>query len=510
MQIINNYYLKKLLLIYINMSFNGNLTVPDSAFICADKKVAVLNIGKPTQVVNINGDVINLDGSVNFINTINNVNINNLTVRNISSFSSYDESLNINGRAINIGTTDFSNNIIIGNDLSKVTVYGSSTYIYTNIIQQTLNSPILEINRSWNDTSSNIIRFGGNAGIQIDSAGLGPGYIITNTTATNFLLKAPQSTTYGIIATTDLNNNMTITGKLTLGNTINVEQVLNTKVDNSTSNLINYYTKQNIDSMQLLSLQTALSIFVTITDKSNVTSLTVLGDTNLLGPVTTYSQLNILGKANMKDVLVVSGTIYGLGGASIIGNLNATKISVGSISNVETAINSKADITTLSSYLTKTEASQTYATITQVSPLNINGYDLVRFNFTKLISSSTLLGSQWANGFIGLADTNTFTIILPSAYEIINTTLIGIAPAGSCFHTYMSYQLGIGRYDIILKTNNTNNSLTTIYDGYGFSEPQTDQLMIKVQRSYAPVFEPYYTHFITRIDSGTSMSIFKL
>jgi len=74
----------------------------------------------------------------------------------------------------------------------------------------------------------------------------------------------------------------------------------------------------------------------------------------------------------------------------------------------------------------------------------------------------------------------------------------------------MSYQLGIGRYDIILKTNNTNNSLTTIYDGYGFSEPQTEQLMIKIHRSYAPIFEPYYTHFVTRIDSRTSMTIFKL
>jgi hypothetical protein len=111
---------------------------------------------------------------------------------------------------------------------------------------------------------------------------------------------------------------------------------------------------------------------------------------------------------------------------------------------------------------------------------------------------------------IGLAQTNEFTITLPSAFDVINTGFSNMAPFGYCFHTYLNYQLGIGRYNININTNNNITSVTTIYDGYGFSNGITDKCIIPIDIPFAPVYKTYSSHFITRIDNSTSMTIFKL
>jgi hypothetical protein len=84
-----------------------------------------------------------------------------------------------------------------------------------------------------------------------------------------------------------------------------------------------------------------------------------------------------------------------------------------------------------------------------------------------------------------------------------------MAPIGSCFHTYINYQLGTSRNDLYINTNNTS-SVTMLYDSYGFSNPTTDTIQIHCQGTYLPQYKGQTSHFITRIDSITSMSVFKL
>lgn len=506
------------------MSFNGDLTLYDKGYIVSDVSNGTINIAIPTQHVNING-------ITKFNNTINDINVNTLKVKNIDSFSNLNldpndpnQNINISSYLINIGNTNTiantNNTINIGNELSTVNINGVLNFTYFNLIQETLEVPLLKINTKYYDPSNNPFRYGNNAGIQIESIN-GPGYIKTDPSGVNFLIKGPSSNNIGYIASFDLNNNFIVTGKLNVGSINDVETVLNNKVNTNTLN--NYYTKSYIDGMQYLNKAIADTLYAPITSPSVLQTLNVAGDSSLVGNVTTYSNLNVSGKATINGGIVVSGNTYVLGGITSIGKNNfngniavsgTTSLqttSIGSIQNVESTINSKADISSLASYLTKTDAASTYATITSVSNFNINGYDLTRFNFNVIETSCSVLGSQWVNGMIGVKETPglSLTITLPSAFEIFNTTFSSLAPIGSCFNTYINYQLGTSRNDIYINTNNTM-SLTTLYNGYGFSDPVTNSLQIHCQGTYLPPFKGQYSHFITRIDSMTSMSVFRL
>lgn len=750
------------------MSLNGNLTVPDNGFIYSNTSHGTINIGKEQQVINING-------IPNFSNTLEKISVNNLKAIRIEGINDI----------INIGPQYNKPNVInIGNDNSVVNIKGTTTYTFTNIVNQTIQSAILILNT---DISNN--PYGINAGIQINSIS-GPGYIKTNnyTDNTQFLIKAPSATSPNYIATTDLNNNMTVLGTLRVGGITDVESSINNKANTTT--LDNYYTKSQINNMQLLNTLTGMSIFATITNQSNITSLNVLNTSNLLGNVTAYSRLNVLGKTTINDSLTVTGpiisnsivslssfsvigksifnsavtmnsslnvdglitntiklagpvtmqstllvqgnttlnsnlnvngnsriegnlellgTLIGLesleingplstnnllvngpingvstlnvidniytnknlivnnsitalnnlsvlnsihsrnittnnittsnniiiggllnvsgkintpdlitsgnittgaitassninvgnnmniGGSinvnnnmniggiinannnmnvdgimtvnnnmNVGGNINANNnmtiggnlnisgnittnssinisdnikiggnisvsnnmyvagnvtmnsnmyvktLGVGGINNIEDVINTKIDSTALNPYLTKSAATATYMPISSASALNINGYDLTKINFNILSQDTTLRYDQWINGVIGLAQTDEFTITLPSAFDVINNGFNNMAPFGFCFHTYLNYQLGTGRYDININTNNNITSVTTIYDGYGFTNPITDRCIIPIDIAYAPLYKTYNTHFITRIDNSTSMTIFKL
>lgn len=678
------------------MSLNGNLTVPDNGFIYSNTSNGTINIGKEQQVINING-------IPNFSNTLESLSVNNLKAIRIEGIND----------TINIGPQCNIPNIInIGNDNSVVNIKGTSTYTFTNIVEQTVQSAILILNT---DISNNM--YGLDAGIQINSIS-GPGYIKTtcHTDNTKFLIKAPNATSASYIATTDLNNNMTVLGTLHVGGITDVETTIKNK-----ANIGDCYTKAQINNMHLLNTITGMSIFATITNQSNITSLNVLNTSNLLGNVTAYSRLNVLGKTTINESLAVTGPIIGnsivslssfsvigksiFNGAvtmnsslnvdglvtnslkftgpvtmpstllvqdditgmndmningdlnvqgnivgniigpinvnnistnnitvfsnlyvgnntiinkdlfvsgntnikqhlyvnntttmnsdlSVIGNTNINNIyikgdaimnrtlyvddnvtmnsklyvdsdvtinstlyvdgdvtmnsnmyvdgiinthniqvddliktddilvnnnttimsnlSVGGINNIEAAINNKLGPAALNPYLTKTEARTNYMPLSATSALNINGYDLTKMNFNILLQDTTLRYDMWINGVIGLAQTNEFTITLPSAFDIINMGFNNNEPFGFCFHTYLNYQLGTGRYNININTNNNVTSVTTIYDGYGFTNPITDRCIIPIDIAYAPVYKTYNTHFITRIDNSTSMTVFKL
>ena len=429
------------------MSLNCNITIPDCGYIVSDTTNGTINIGKDEQIINING-ILNFDrSSVSTLTVLG----NSYLVGDVTAYSK----LNV------IGKTTLKDALVVSGPIcglggiaaiSSFSVIGKST-------------------------------FNGDVTItgKLDASGISYSNIDLNS--------------LNVTGTTTLNL-LDVSGNSTFNGTIDVS-------GNSTFNDVTINGNLNANTINLLSLDVSgNSTFndVTINGDLQVSSLKfsdlTLDNLNVTGQ-TTLNLLDVTGISNFTNINVTGLTTLGL-------------TSIGNIPDVETAINMKADISALSSYLTKVEAANTYATITSVTPININGFDLVNYKFLQLNTSTTILGSQWINNVIGIPSTSTFTITLPSAFEIINTTLSGLAPIGSCFHTYLNYELGTGRNDIIIKTNNRYNSLTTIYEGFGYTTPVTDQLKLAVHRSYAPIFEPYTTHFISRIDSMTSMTIFKI
>ena len=591
------------------MSLNCNITIPDCGYIVSDTTNGTINIGKDEQIINING-ILNFDrSSVSTLTVLGNsylvgdvtayskLNVIGKTtlkdalvvsgpicglggIAAISSFSVIGKSTfngdvtitgkldasgisysNIDLNSLNVtGTTTLNLLDVSGNSTfnGTIDVSGNSTFndvtINGNLNANTINLLSLDVtgNSIFNDvtingtidllsldvsgnSTFNDVTINGNLNantISIDNLNLLSLDVTGNSTfndvtingnlnanTINLLsLDVSGNSTFNdvtINGTIDLLsldvsgnstfNDVTINGNLN-ANTISIDNLNLLSLDvtgNSTFNDVTINGNLNANTINLLSLDVSgNSTFndVTINGDLQVSSLKfsdlTLDNLNVTGQ-TTLNLLDVTGISNFTNINVTGLTTLGL-------------TSIGNIPDVETAINMKADISALSSYLTKVEAANTYATITSVTPININGFDLVNYKFLQLNTSTTILGSQWINNVIGIPSTSTFTITLPSAFEIINTTLSGLAPIGSCFHTYLNYELGTGRNDIIIKTNNRYNSLTTIYEGFGYTTPVTDQLKLAVHRSYAPIFEPYTTHFISRIDSMTSMTIFKI
>jgi hypothetical protein len=471
------------------MSLNCNITIPDCGYIVSDTTNGTINIGKDEQIVNING-ILNFDrSSVSTLTVLG----NSYLLGDVTAYSK----LNV------IGKTTLKDALVVSGPIcglggiaaiSSFSVIGKSTFNGDVTITGKLDASGI----SYSNIDLNSLN-------------------VTGTTTLNLLDVSGNSTFNDVTINGHLNANtvdllyLDVSGNSTFNGHINANTVNLLSLDvsgNSTFNDVTINGNLNansisIDNLNLLSLDVSgNSTFndVTINGDLQVSSLKfndlTLDNLNVTGQ-TTLNLLDVTGISNFTNINVTGLTTLGL-------------TSIGNIPDVETAINMKADISTLSSYLTKVEAANTYATITSVTPININGFDLVNYKFLQLNTSTTILGSQWVNNVIGIPSTPTFTITLPSAFEIINTTLSGLAPIGSCFHTYLNYELGTGRNDIIIKTNNANTSLTTIYEGFGYISPVTDQIKLVLNKSYAPIFEPYTTHFISRIDSMTSMTIFKI
>jgi hypothetical protein len=513
------------------MSLNGNLLIPDEGYITSDISYGTINVGGPNQILNI-------FSKTNFIQDINSVSVSNLKVHNIKSYSNdggdpYDIDMNINiaGYQVNIGTNDdIPNNIInigntnmkentinIGNPLSSVNINGLLTFSYFEIVREKLEEPILEINKGWEKYPSMPNMRGNNAGIQIDCSG-GNGYIKTNCDGTRFVIKAPQDPNWGYIAIFDPSDNMKIKGNLVVDNILTIKGIsdvgtsINNKVDISTLDL--YYTKSYINNQHFLNITTASALFAPITSTSIFTTITVQGTSMLYGDVTMQSNLmlsddlSVIGDTKLKGALSIKGPMISCGGIKSLGNnLFTNTLSLGKIPDVEASINSKANKTDLNPYLKIADASNTYLTIADYNRSNINGYNIMNFNIIK--NKDELNAMQWINGFIGIPQSSDFTFTLPSASDIINNYFKGDIIHGACFNTYITYQLGTGRNNVYIHSKNIS-SMTYFYDGFGYNDPVTNTLQIKIEQAYAPVFKSYNTHFITRIDNNTTISIFKL
>ena len=520
-------------------TFNGDVTITGkldaSGISYSNIDLNSLNVTGTTTL-----NLLDVSGNSTFNGTID--------VSGNSTFNDVTINGNLNANTINLLSLDVTGNSIFNDvtingtiDLLSLDVSGNSTFndvtINGNLNANTIsidNLNLLSLDVSGNSTFNDVTINGNlNANtISIDNLNLLSLDVSGNSTFNDVTINGTIDLLSLDVSGNSTFNDVTINGNLN-ANTISIDNLNLLSLDvtgNSTFNDVTINGNLNANTINLLSLDVSgNSTFNDVTINGNLNANTI----NLLSldvsGNSTFNDVTINGDLQVSslkfsdltlDNLNVTGqttlNLLDVTGISNFTNINVTGLttlgltSIGNIPDVETAINMKADISALSSYLTKVEAANTYATITSVTPININGFDLVNYKFLQLNTSTTILGSQWINNVIGIPSTSTFTITLPSAFEIINTTLSGLAPIGSCFHTYLNYELGTGRNDIIIKTNNRYNSLTTIYEGFGYTTPVTDQLKLAVHRSYAPIFEPYTTHFISRIDSMTSMTIFKI
>ena len=291
-----------------------------------------------------------------------------------------------------------------------------------------------------------------------------------------------------------VNNNTTMQtatiGYLTLNDGCDINGPLNINsnlvvMNDSTFNII------NVDSINVTN--------DTIVNNINVANLyssgiTVLTDANIM------NSFNVNGEATFTSVLAVSLQVDNdttLQNVIINGdnNINGNQVVVGTLNvDGETTLNNNLIVNNI------------IGPTTISGGLTSNGPFLTQMNFNVFSDSSiSLIASNWINGVIGISHPDSTIITLPSASDI-NQMLNNPAP-NTCFTTYISHQLGYNN-TISLVANTYDDSTTTFYDGYGYSDPTTDTMIFNT--GMIDPIGKYSYQFITRIDDSFSISIFKI
>jgi len=226
------------------------------------------------------------------------------------------------------------------------------------------------------------------------------------------------------------------------------------------------------------------------------------------------------GYYNMTGTNHLFVPIFNLSGATPIGINNSLNVngilSVGGIMNIEQAINNKLNISEINNYYNKTEinnmnyinmitASSTFAPISSTSNDPYND-ERMSFNMIDLNQSNILTASMFVNNYIRITNNNTSTLVLPSVPEIIYGLFNGNVLVGTTFPTYISHNLG-SLQSLYVQPNNINPSFKT-YISFEFDEYNTDTTLLIGAPGYSR--NKYSHHLVTRIDSMTSMTVFKL
>lgn len=295
-----------------------------------------------------------------------------------------------------------------------------------------------------------------------------------------------------------ITGNVNVTGatylpSLHLGNISNVEDAINNMSLSSTTNLLTSYYNMTETSNLLTS-------YYTKTETSNLLE-------------------------NFHDITTTSFLYvprYNISGATPIPINNSLNIngilSVGGIMDVEQAINSKVNLTTISNYYNKNEINNMnyinmMTATSSFMPLSGAGnsyepYNVERmtFNVIDLNMNNIFTPIMFVNTYIRISNHNTSTIVLPSAYEVIFGYFQGAAPIGTTFPTYISHNLGSLQSLYIQPDNNNPSFRTTL--SFDFDSFHTNTTLLIGAPGYSRNY--YSHHLVTRIDSMTSMTVFKL
>ena len=262
---------------------------------------------------------------VSGISTFNNNAVFTQSVRtDIINANSEDDTINIVASSINIGTTN-----------SQIIIYGSSTTISETILH--VEDKLINVNLGVENTAADN---GHSSGLLIRGTS-GNGWIQTTTNASNFLIKPPLGTE-GYIVTTDLTNNLTISGISLLNNV----EIMNDLTVTNNSKIYGYLTVGSNLTVSGSSLikgaLTANSLFIsnnsilrgnilisgTTVLKGNVT----VGNLIVTGQLST-TNISVLGDFGVPNNITVSGNslLKGnvtVGNLIVTGQLSTTNISV--------------------------------------------------------------------------------------------------------------------------------------------------------------------------------------
>ena len=288
-----------------------------------------LNLG---QLNVINNSIFNNDITANTnLHVENSIQTKEIKTIDDNSESFDNQTLNIIGKYINIG-----------NKNSNINIYGTTTYIATT--ELVVKDKILTLNL--NEDNITPLDIGFNTGIQI--AGTNDyGYIKTNSDASRYLIKAPESNE-NYIATIDLNNNLTISGKTFLNEDVTLFS--NLYIDNNL--LVNNNTILNQDTTILSNLYISgnticgnpLSLLNVSNDERNLLNNLTEGSiiynkttqklniylNNYWSEIANSEKLNINGDAIIDSVTIlsnlsVSEDAYIYGDLTIFDNVNISK-----------------------------------------------------------------------------------------------------------------------------------------------------------------------------------------
>jgi len=291
----------------------------------------------------------------------------------------------------------------------------------------------------------------------------------------------------------NITGNVNVTGatylpSLHLGNITNVEAAINNM---NISGFSSYYTISETNN--LLSSyynKTATSTILENYYNMTTTSYLYVPQYNISGttPITVNNSLNINGI-----------------------------LSVGGITDIAQTINNKLNSSIINNYYSKNEINNMnyinmMTATSRFMPIGSGGvdepYDIDRMTFNELDlnQNNVLTASMFVNNYIRITNNNTSTLILPSAHEIIYGLFNGNVLIGTTFPIYISHNLG-SLQSLYIQPNNTNPSFTT-YLSFDFDMHNMDTTLLIGAPGYSRNL--YSHHLVTRIDSMTSMTVFKL
>lgn len=296
----------------------------------------------------------------------------------------------------------------------------------------------------------------------------------------------------------NISGNVNVTGatylpSLHLGNITDVEAAIHNISLSSTTNLLTNYYNMTETSNLLTNYYTKTATSTILENFHDITTTTYLfvPRFNISGstPIPINNSLNIYGE-----------------------------LSVGGITDIEQAINNKLNSSAINNYYNKNEINNmNYINMMTASSqfMSINAnvshnepYEAERmtFNVIDLNMNNIFTPNMFVNTYIRISNHNTSTLVLPSVYEIIYGYFQGTAPIGTTFPTYISHNLG-SLQSLYIQPNNTNPFyLTTL--SFDFDSYHTDTTLLIGAPGYSRNL--YSHHLVTRIDSMTSMTVFKL
>jgi hypothetical protein len=520
-----------------NTVFNGNFNINNSLYVYGQ---SLLN-GNVTIMSNLNSINNNKFNNVTILSNLNvsnntllnnctissnlntfNLNLNNLQINNNSIFNnnmSINSNLNIlnntifnnglqtnNIYSINQNNLNIYSNIInIGSNSSLINIYGTTTFIAATNLE--LSDKIISLNLNGSGPAD----IGNLSGIELLGIS-GNGFITTNIDATRFIIKAPIDPNIYYIATTDVNNNLFVTGKSLFYNNVNLLSNLNAFNSNiklnslinnfylnvSNNTIINNNTTINsnlnvlnntiINNSSFINSNLNVNRFTNIINNVSLgNNLYVSSYTNILGNATIFSLINLtnnsylLGKSTILGSLYVSNNTNIIGNVSINSNLvvlgNTNLIgnqSINSFLNVNGSTNINNNISISSNVVISgyTVMNQSVVIGALLNNLNINGPIICPLNEYSSNNAATLnnvpiFGFYRTGGIVKICLDQTIPIVNLSGAATINL-IFGSTYTDSGAYTidrlnnvYFSLMLGSTNILSNILISGTNTLITT-------------------------------------------------